>query len=58
MAKIGVTLRQQEKIMLKNILDPKNIGFIKYRPLVRELLGVPQLEFISKELQRLGRLAE
>lgn len=35
--KIGVDLRPKEKRMLKDVLDPKNIGFLKYRSLLREL---------------------
>jgi hypothetical protein len=35
--KIGVDLRQKEKRMLRDVLDPKNIGFMKYRSLLREL---------------------
>ena len=45
MQKIGVQLRQQEKRMIKEVLDPRNIGFYKYRPLVKELAGVPQQDF-------------
>lgn len=44
--------------MIKDILDHRNIGFIKYRPLIRELSGVPQLEFIVKEIQKLAKLVE
>ena len=35
--KLGINLRASEKRMLKELLDPKNIGFIKYRPLIKEL---------------------
>jgi hypothetical protein len=35
--KIGVDMRPKEKRMLKEVLDPRNIGFMKYRPLLREL---------------------
>jgi hypothetical protein len=58
MGKMGIQLRQQEKRMLKDVLDPRNIGFIKYRPLVRELSGVPQLDFIIKEVQKFAKLVE
>jgi len=39
--KIGVRLRQAEKRIIKDVLDPRNIGFLKYRPLVKELQGIP-----------------
>lgn len=58
LAKIGVQLRQQEKRMLKDYLDSRSIGFLKYRPLVREMQGVPQLDFILKEVQKIARLVE
>lgn len=35
--KVGVRLRQQEIRMVKEVLDPRSIGFFRYRPLVREL---------------------
>lgn len=41
MLKIGVKLRMQEKKLIKDVLDPRKIGFIRYRPLVRELQGIP-----------------
>jgi len=39
--RIGVELRVKEKRLLKDALDPRNIGFMKYRPLLRELQGMP-----------------
>ena len=50
--KVGVDLRAKEKRLLKDILDPRNIGFMKYKPILRELQGVPQLDFISNEVVR------
>jgi hypothetical protein len=41
MHKIGVDLRQKEKRFLRDLLDPKNIGFMRYRPLLREIQGIP-----------------
>jgi len=41
MGKIGIKLREKEKQALKMVLDPKNLGYIKYRPLIRELSGIP-----------------
>ena len=45
-------------MILKEILDPRNIGFLKYVPLVRELMGIPQLDFISREIIKVARLVE
>lgn len=47
MSKIGVELRPGEKRALLKVLDPKNIGFLRYRPLLLELQGVPQLDFFT-----------
>jgi hypothetical protein len=41
MLKFGVKLRPKEKAILKEILDPRNIGFYKYKALTRELSGIP-----------------
>jgi hypothetical protein len=53
--KIGVDLRPKEKRMLKDILDPLNINRLKYRELLREIQGIPQMEFISTELIKLAK---
>jgi hypothetical protein len=50
-----VDLRPREKRFLRDILDPKNLGFMKYRPLLREIQGVPQLDFITNEVIRLAK---
>lgn len=41
MSKIGVKLREKEKQALKQVLDPKGLGYMKYRPLIREVSGIP-----------------
>lgn len=56
--RMGIKLRLSEKRVLKEVLDQRNIGFLKYMPLVRELQGVPQGEFIIKEITRLAKLVE
>jgi hypothetical protein len=53
--KLGVDLRAKEKRFLRDILDPKNLGFLRYRPLLREIQGVPQLDFISNEVVRIAK---
>lgn len=39
--KIGVDLREREKIMLKKFLDYSNINRFDYVPLLREIEGIP-----------------
>lgn len=38
------------------MLDPRNQGYLQYRSLVRELLGVPQLDFMNKSIIKLARV--
>jgi hypothetical protein len=35
--KLGIELRAKEKRFLRDVLDPKNLGFLRYRPLLREI---------------------
>ena len=52
-------LRPTEKRLLKDVLDPRNIGFMKYRALLREVQGMPQLDFLPAEVAKMARgLAE
>ena len=41
LARVGVQLREGETRLLKGVLDPRQIGYLQYRSLVREVLGVP-----------------
>lgn len=54
--RLGVDLRPRERRLLKDSLDPKNIGFLRYRALLSELQGIPQTDFVPNELQRLANL--
>ena len=55
MHKIGVDLRAREKRLLKDMLDRRNIGFLSYRPLLREMQGMPQQDFIPVEVLRMAK---
>lgn len=57
-AKIGVKLRPKERLMLKEYLDPKDVKFSKYRPLLRAIEGIPQTEFMPRELLKVAKLVE
>ena len=37
MHKLGVDMRAKEKRFLRDVLDPKNLGFMRYRPLLKEV---------------------
>jgi len=56
MARLGVRLAPKELQALKEVLDPHHVGYLSYRPLVRELLGVPQLDFMHKVVIKLARV--
>jgi len=58
MLKVGIKLRATERKIIRDVLDPKKIGFIRYRPLIRELQGIPQIEFITREVLKLAELVE
>jgi hypothetical protein len=58
MNKIGIKLRAGEKNILKDYLDPRKIGFLRYKPLLRELQHIPQIEFIAKEVLKVAKLVE
>jgi hypothetical protein len=43
LAKLGIRLRPKEMALLQGALDQRGIGQIAYKPLVRELSGMPQI---------------
>jgi hypothetical protein len=53
--RIGVELREREKIMLKKYLDYNNINRFDYQPLLREIEGIPQVVFQSAEVLKLAK---
>lgn len=44
--------------LLKQCLDIKGCGYLKYEPLIRELQGIRTEEFIIAPLKKLARLVE
>lgn len=44
--------------MLKQHLDIKSCGYLKYEPLVRELQGIRTEDFIIAPMKKLARLVE
>lgn len=56
MERLGIKLRPDEFRLLRDVLDLKNNGYFKYRSLVRELLGVPQLDFMNRSLIKLAKI--
>lgn len=53
--KIGVEMRAKEKRIVKDALDPRNLGFLRYRSLLRELQGVPMVDFFPPEVVRVAK---
>jgi len=50
--------KQGELQLLKDVLDQRHVGYLHYRSLVRELNGVPQLDFMNKAIIKLAKIAE
>lgn len=57
-AKLGIRLRAKELALLTNALDHRGIGQIAYRPLLRELSGIPQAQFVPPLALKLAKAAE
>jgi hypothetical protein len=53
-----VSLREQEVNLFATVLDPRKLDRINYVVLVRELMGVPQGEFILTGIRKLAEMAE
>lgn len=56
--KIGITMKDSEIKVLRQYLDTKNCGYLRYEPLVRELQGIRCEEFIIAPLRKLASLCE
>lgn len=56
--KIGVTMQPQELNLLKEKLDPRNIGYLKIEPLIRQLSGIPSQEFINLKIVKVAHLVD
>ena len=56
--KIGITVKDSEMKVLRQYLDTKNCGYLRYEPLVRELQGIRCEEFIIAPLRKLASLCE
>lgn len=57
MCRLGVQLGSKETELLRQVLDPRHVGYLSYRALVRELQGVPQQDFMHKVVNKLARVA-
>jgi len=58
LSRLGIHAKQAELKLLKDVLDPRHVGYLHYRSLVRELNGVPQLHFMNKAIIKLAKIAE
>ena len=58
MSRIGINLRKGEVLLFKEALYKNNMNQLEYKCLVRELQGIPQLEFMNKGINKLARIVE
>lgn len=58
LSRLGIQAKQGELQLLKEVLDQRHVGYLHYRSLVRELQGVPQLDFMNKAVIKLAKIAE
>ena len=58
LSRLGIHAKQGELQLLKEVLDQRHVGYLHYRSLVRELNGVPQLDFMNKAIIKLAKIAE
>ena len=56
--RLGIRPRPGELQILGEILDQRKLNFLNYRRFVRELQGVPQLDFMSKGIIKMAQIAE
>ena len=56
--RLGIRPRPGELQILGEILDQRRLNFLNYRRFVRELQGVPQLDFMSKGIIKMAQIAE
>ena len=54
--RIGIALTPGNMRELKSVLDHRSTGYLKYRPLVQQLSGVPAKEFLAPEVEKLSEL--
>lgn len=58
MTRLGIQLRKGELQLLRKLLDKNNLSCLSYIPLVRQLQGVPQQDFMNKGINKLAQVAE
>ena len=54
--RIGIRLSPKELQMLREVLDQRDTGYMKYLPLVMQLRGVQMREFINPDIEKIARL--
>ena len=55
---LGVKLRPGEFNKVKDVLDPTNTMYFRYTSIVRELMGIPQRDFMHKAINKLAAVVE
>ena len=53
---MGIELADDELRKLRAVLDQRDIGFMRYMPLVMQLQGVQMMEFINQDVAKIARM--
>ena len=54
--RMGIALADDELRKLRAVLDQRDIGFMRYMPLVMQLQGVQMMEFINSDVAKIARM--
>jgi Ca2+-binding EF-hand superfamily protein len=55
---LGIKLRPGEFNKVKEVLDPNNVMYFRYTSIVKELMGIPQRDFMHKAINKLAAVVE
>ena len=53
---MGIELGDDELRKFRAVLDQRDIGFMRYMPLVMQLQGVQMMEFINPDVAKIARM--
>jgi hypothetical protein len=51
---MGMVLSRKDLQLLKTVLDHRSTGYLKYKPLVQQLAGMPAKVFLEPVIEKLA----